>query len=91
MPIGLAKVQGETMRKMFVAVVFAGSVLSLGAANAADGCGPGCHTAPYGGCVVDGWGILPPGTRNECPVGTRAVPPYPRGYVWKFKACFYPG
>jgi hypothetical protein len=76
------------MRTLFVAILFAGAVLGVRAADAADGCGPGCHSAPLGGCVVDGWGILPPGTRNECPAGSRAVPPCPHGYVWRFKACF---
>jgi hypothetical protein len=74
------------MRTLFVAVLFAGSVSIFGTANAADGCGPGCHSAPYGGCVVDGWG--PARVRNECPVGTRPRPPCPFGYVWRFAACF---
>jgi hypothetical protein len=29
---------------------------SIGPATAADGCGPGCHSAISGVCVVDGWG-----------------------------------
>ena len=79
---------GETMRKLFAAVLLSGSVLSLAAANAAGGCGPGCHSTIQGECVVDGWGILPPGARNECPAGARAIPSCPRGFAWKHKACF---
>src|SRR5437660_757611 len=45
-----------TLRKLFVAVLFAGGLAIFGAAKAADGCGPGCHSAAYGACVVDGWG-----------------------------------
>jgi hypothetical protein len=46
------------LRNLFVAVLFASSFSIFGAANAADGCGPGCHSAPNGGCVVDGWTAL---------------------------------
>jgi hypothetical protein len=45
----------ENLKNLVVADLFAGSLSIFGAANAADGCGPGCHNAPYGGCVVDGW------------------------------------
>ncbi len=76
------------MSKLFAAVLVSGSLLSLAAANAADGCGPGCHATIQGACVVDGWGFMPPGVRNECPVGTKASPWCPPGFVWKFRACF---
>ena len=42
------------LSKLFVAVLFAGSLAIFGTANAADGCGPGCHSTAYGACVVDG-------------------------------------
>ncbi len=79
------------MRKLSIAALLVGSALLVGAANAADGCGPGCHSAPCGECVIDGWaGVGAPGTRvlNECPVWTRPRRPCPFGYVWKFGACF---
>ncbi|HLG81468.1 MAG TPA: hypothetical protein VKY22_10655 [Bradyrhizobium sp.] len=76
------------MRKLFAAVLVSGSLLSLAAANAADGCGPGCHATFQGACVVDGWGFLPPGLTNECPAGARPIPRCPHGFAWKFKACF---
>jgi hypothetical protein len=77
------------MRKLFAAVLFASSLLSLTAARATgEWCGVGCHATLQGACVVDGWGFLPPGTTNECPAGARTTPRCPRGFAWKFKACF---
>jgi hypothetical protein len=75
------------MRRLFVAVLLVASVLIAGLARAEDGCGPGCHNAVNGGCVVDGWGA---GVRvfNECPAGAKPRRPCPTRYVWKFKACF---
>jgi hypothetical protein len=68
------------MRATF-AVLFAATLASVGMANAADGCGPGCHTARNGGCVVDGWerGAR---VRNECPVGAHPRPPCYRWFIW---------
>jgi hypothetical protein len=77
------------MRKIVLAVLFAGSVSMFGAANAADGCGPGCHQISQGACVVDGWGTGAP-VWNECPAGARPRPPCGGGYVWRprLRACF---
>jgi hypothetical protein len=71
------------MRKLFVAVLLAGAVLAIGGAEAADGCGPGCHSTMSGACVVDLWGSV----RNECPAGSRPLPPCPYGTRWKHGAC----
>jgi hypothetical protein len=76
----------ETLRNLFVAVLFVGSLSIFGMANAADGCGPGCHSAPNGGCVVDGW--TAGAVRNECPAGARPHRPCPSGMNWRFGACF---
>jgi hypothetical protein len=74
------------VRNLFLAALFAGSLSIFGAADAADECGPGCHSAANGGCVVDGW---PAGAaHNECPAGTRPRRPCPRGMSWRFGACF---
>ena len=81
------------MRRLFGTVLVAGLVAIAGMAHAEiswDSCGPGCHSAINGGCVVDGWEA---GARvfNECPAGARPRRPCPNranGYVWKFKACF---
>jgi hypothetical protein len=75
------------MKWLFAAALTAGFV-GIGLANADENCGPGCHSAVNGGCVVDGWGS---GARvwNECPAGARPRPPCGEGYVWKrhAKAC----
>jgi hypothetical protein len=75
------------MRRLFVAVLLAGSVSIAGMAHADDSCGPGCHNAVNGGCVVDGWEA---GARvfNECSAGAKPRRPCPAHYAWKFKACF---
>ena len=78
----------EKMRTFLIAAVFA-IVPSISPANAADGCGPGCHSTPSGACVVDGWGT---GARawNQCPVTSRSRPPCGYGYIWRqsMRACF---
>jgi hypothetical protein len=76
------------MRKLVAAILFVGSLLGSSTVYAWNDCGPGCHSTISGACVVDGWGFLPPGVRNECPAGAHARPPCPRGFVWRFKACF---
>jgi hypothetical protein len=60
-----------------------------GPAIAADGCGPGCHSAPFGGCVRDGWEQGLP-VRNECPASSLPRPPCGKGYRWDRRAmmCF---
>jgi len=60
------------MRSLFLAVLLADSVSVFETVLAADGCGPGCHSAPNGG-VVDGWQLGAP-LRNECPAGVRPSP-----------------
>jgi hypothetical protein len=64
------------------------SGLGVGASQAADQCGPGCHAAINGGCVVDGWQAGAP-VRNECPAGAHPRPPCYAPYVWSrhAKAC----
>ena len=77
------------MRSFFAAILFAATFASVGVTNAAESCGPGCHNAPNGGCVVDGWGT---GARvwNECPAGARPRPPCSYDYAWRprLRACF---
>lgn len=53
----------------FALVVF----VVLTSAEAAFACGPGCHFAPSGACVRDGWDQAMP-VRNECPATTRPQP-----------------
>jgi hypothetical protein len=70
------------MRMLLTAILFAGLVLAFERASAG-GCGPGCHASMSGACVVDAWGRV----RNECPAGSRPVPPCPFGTRWKHGAC----
>jgi len=76
------------MKALPLAVLFA---LALGPVNAADGCGPGCHSTATGACVVDGWGTGARHVWNECPVTSRPRPPCGGSdYVWqpRMRACF---
>lgn len=43
--------------KLTVALILFSTCFGAGAANAADGCGVGCHAAVNGGCVVNGWEV----------------------------------
>ncbi len=56
--------------------------LDMGAAQAYDGCGPSCHAAVIGGCVVNGWeaGAV---AWNECPADAHPQPPCGSYYVWR--------
>jgi hypothetical protein len=71
----------EKLKHCCLALVFAGSLLMFGTANAADGCGAGCYATSEGVCVIKGWttGAHP----NECPVTSRPRPPCPRDSVWR--------
>ena len=56
------------MRNLFAAILFTSVFGTYGVANAADECGPGCHSTVNGACAVDGWetGSV---RWNECPAG----------------------
>ena len=75
------------MRTILIAGMFA-IIPSIGPANAADGCGPGCHSSQYGACVVDGWERAAP-VWNECPAGAHPRPPCGGDYTWskRIRAC----
>jgi hypothetical protein len=68
------------MRRL-VATTLISIGLGVGAAGAADGCGPGCHSAVNGACVVNGWetGAV---KWNECPAGAHPRPPCAPHYSW---------
>ena len=76
------------MKAFFAAVLLSSTLACIGMANAAGGCGPGCHSTWQGACVVDGWGT---GARvwNECPAYAQARPFCPYQYVWRkrYRAC----
>ena len=76
------------MRAGLLVVLTAGALLGLTPANAAEGCGDGCHRTSRGACVIDGWGA--PRLRNECPATSRPSPPCGgRGFIWRrgLQAC----
>ena len=75
------------MRRIVVAVLFS-TCLGVGAAQAFDECGPGCHSTVQGACVVNGWEVGAVAW-NECPAGTHPQRPCPSRFVWNkaAKAC----
>ena len=78
------------MKTLFAAVLLASTVVSLGAANAAGGCGPGYHRGPYGGCLVNRGAVIvaPRAVVVERPivvVPRGRVCPY--GFVWRYGRC----
>jgi hypothetical protein len=75
------------MRTILIAAIFM-IVPAMCPAIGADGCGPGCHSAQYGGCVVDGW-ERGAAVWNECPAGAHPRPPCGGDYVWskRIRAC----
>jgi hypothetical protein len=81
------------MRYLFAAVMIAASFASLGAANAAGGCGPGWHRGPYGGCQPNRRAVIvqpaPFVFVRPAPVvvvrPARRVCPY--GTVWRHGRC----
>ena len=77
------------MRLKFLMVLpIAGLLVGLQPAQANDSCGPGCHVAPNGGCVVTGW-ETGAAVWNECPAGARPRPPCGAALKWsrRAKAC----
>ena len=68
------------MRQITAAILFS-ACLCAGSADAADECGPGCHSTVQGACVVNGW-ETGAGVWNECPAGAQPRPPCPQRYVW---------
>ncbi|MGJ5181573.1 hypothetical protein ACQR16_32595 [Bradyrhizobium oligotrophicum] len=69
------------MRLVYLVVLAAGLSSSAGIAVANESCGPGCHVAPNGGCVVNGWEVGAP-VWNECPAGARPRPPCGAAFKW---------
>lgn len=71
------------MSKLPIALAVMGVLLTAGTARADFSCGPGCHEAPQGECVVNGW-ETGAHVRNVCPVGVGAQPQPPcgSGYRW---------
>jgi hypothetical protein len=79
------------MKYLFAAVLAASTVAGFGAANAADGCGPGFHRGPYGGCRPNrGVVVLErPAVIVERPevVVVRRDRVCPYGFGWRYGRC----
>lgn len=73
------------MRQMFLVVLLTGLSVGVESSFAGEYCGPGCHVAPNGGCVVNGWEAGAP-VWNECPVGSRPRPPCGAAFKWSRQA-----
>lgn len=75
------------MKYLFAAVVVAGSLAGVGAANAAGGCGPGWHPNYYGRCVPNAGPVVvaPRAPVVVVPRG-RVCPP---GMFWRYGRCRY--
>ena len=76
------------MKYLFAAVLALGTIASFGAAEAAQGCGPGWHRGPYGGCqpnrrVV----VVPPRVVAPPVVVVRPGRGCPYGTVWRYGRC----
>jgi hypothetical protein len=83
--------KGEDMKYLFAAAVVAATVAGFGAtADAAQGCGPGFHRGPYGGCIANRGAVVVrrPAVVVRPPV---VVVPRarvcPRGFVWRYGRC----
>jgi hypothetical protein len=74
----------KKMKYLFAAILFASTVAGFGAANAADGCGPGFHRGPYGGCRANRGIVIV--ERPEVVVVRRdRICPY--GFGWRYGRC----
>jgi hypothetical protein len=95
----------ENMKYLIAAALLATSVAGFAAtADAAQGCGPGYHRGPYGGCVPNrGVVVVRPPVYRPAPVVVVRPPVYraapvvvvprarvcPRGMVWAAGRCRY--
>jgi hypothetical protein len=79
------------MKYLFAAVLVAGAVAGLGAASAAQGCGPGYHRGPYGGCRPNGGVVVvEPRVVVVAPAPVVVVRPgrvCPLGFSWRYGRC----
>jgi len=79
--------EGENMKYLFAAALVAATVAGFGAtANAAQGCGPGAHRGPYGGCVANRGAVV---VVREAPtvVVVRPGRGCGPGFAWRYGRC----
>ena len=83
------------MKYLFAAAVLMTTAFAgISAADAAQGCGPGWHRSPYGGCVRNGGGVVvAPGVVVgrpvvvERPIVVRPGRGCPYGFAWRYGRC----
>ena len=76
------------MKVLFAAALVAGTLVGLGSASAAGGCGPGWHRGPYGGCRPNGVVMAPGPVVVERPVVVAPVGRVcPIGFRWYYGRC----
>jgi hypothetical protein len=88
------KMKGENMKRLFATVLVAGTLAGFGAAEAAQGCGPGFHRGPYGGCRPNGGAVIV-APRVVAPRVVVAPPVVvvprgrgcPYGFAWRYGRC----
>ncbi|WP_374940782.1 GCG_CRPN prefix-to-repeats domain-containing protein [Bradyrhizobium sp. SRS-191] len=73
------------MRLVYPVMLLMAIAAPAGPTLANESCGPGCHVAPNGGCVVNGWEAGAP-VWNECPAGARPRPPCGAAFKWSRQA-----
>ena len=81
------------MKYLIAAALLATSVAGFAAtADAAQGCGPGYHRGPYGGCVANRGRVIvvrPPVVYRAPVVVVPRARVCPRGMVWYAGRCRY--
>jgi hypothetical protein len=79
------------MKYLFAAILALGTVASISAAEAAQGCGPGWHRGPYGGCQPNRRAVVVrPAPIVVAPAPVVVVRPgrvCPVGTVWRHGRC----
>ena len=90
-----AQDKGENMKTLFAGVLLAATLAGFGAAEAAQGCGPGFHRGPYGGCRPNGGAVIV-APRVVAPRIVVAPAPVvvvrpgrvcPYGFAWRYGRC----
>jgi hypothetical protein len=79
----LRRLERTMTMKIVLALVFSLMISMTQPASAFFGgfCGVGCHAAPSGACLRDGWEQGRP-VRNECPATSRPTPPCGPHHRW---------
>jgi hypothetical protein len=80
-----AQQNGGNMKILFASVLLAATVAGFGAASAAEGCGPGMHRGPEGGCRPNRGDVVV--VERPAVVVVRPGRVCPMGLVWRYGRC----